>query len=178
MKRLCLVVLMGVILSCLVACSKEENKDNINNGNVVQNEEIRTVTLKEINEDKFITTKKNDEYKYDVYENHVEIAEYLGSASKVEIPSAIDGLTDVELKEGITYIGDKAFFTCTEIKSITIPESVTYIGDMAFETPEWGDDFTLDYETTRCYLTEIKGVKGSYAETYAKEKGIKFTEIG
>lgn len=108
--------------------------------------------------------------------------------TKISIPSSCTAirddafygcleLTNVELGDGLTYIGDRAFFSCSEIKSITIPESVTYIGDGAFDKPVWGDSFSLDYETA-CYLTEIKGVQGSYAETYAKEKGIKFTEIG
>ena len=38
----------------------------------------------------------------------------------------------VEIKSGITSIGDYAFFNCDSLTSITIPNSVTSIGDWAF----------------------------------------------
>ena len=38
----------------------------------------------------------------------------------------------VEIKSGITSIGDYAFFNCDSLTSITIPNSVTSIGDYAF----------------------------------------------
>lgn len=43
----------------------------------------------------------------------------------LEIPAEIEGLP-------VTSIGDKAFFGCTRLTSITIPDSVTSIGDGAF----------------------------------------------
>ena len=36
------------------------------------------------------------------------------------------------IPEGTTEIGDRAFFDCTSLKSITIPDSVTRIGEEAF----------------------------------------------
>lgn len=36
------------------------------------------------------------------------------------------------VKNGITSIGDRAFFSCKKLNSITIPDSVTSIGDSAF----------------------------------------------
>ena len=55
-----------------------------------------------------------------------EKASYSGS---IEIPSSIV-IKEVEYK--ISSIGDKAFFDCSGLTSVTIPNSVTSIGDHAF----------------------------------------------
>lgn len=39
---------------------------------------------------------------------------------------------DVVIPEGVTKIGDDAFYNCISLESITIPDSVTSIGDSAF----------------------------------------------
>ena len=41
-------------------------------------------------------------------------------------------VTEVDISEGVTSIGDYAFFNCSGLTSITIPESVTSIGQRAF----------------------------------------------
>ena len=41
-------------------------------------------------------------------------------------------LKSVTIRDGITSIGDSAFFGCTSLTSVTIPSSVTSIGDGAF----------------------------------------------
>ena len=43
-----------------------------------------------------------------------------------------ESITKVIIEDGITGIGDGAFFECTSLKSVTIPKSVTYIGGTAF----------------------------------------------
>ena len=43
-----------------------------------------------------------------------------------------DQIDTVILKEGVTRIGDYAFYNCTELTSVEIPEGVTYIGESAF----------------------------------------------
>jgi len=41
-------------------------------------------------------------------------------------------VTDLVIPDGVTDIGDYAFWYCNSITSVTIPESVTHIGSMAF----------------------------------------------
>ena len=39
---------------------------------------------------------------------------------------------DVVIPDGVTSIGDSAFWSCSSLTSVSIPGSVTYIGDSAF----------------------------------------------
>ncbi len=45
-----------------------------------------------------------------------------------------DMITTVEIKNGVSYIGEKAFWVCQDMTSVTIPSSVTSIGSRAFAT--------------------------------------------
>lgn len=62
---------------------------------------------------------------YKVHGNEIIISGCDRSATSVEIPSEINGMS-------VTSIGDYAFKYCTILKSVTIPNSVTSIGDYAF----------------------------------------------
>ena len=42
-------------------------------------------------------------------------------------------ITSVTIEQGVTSIGDYAFYLCKELTSITIPDSVTSMGDSAFD---------------------------------------------
>lgn len=87
-------------------------------------------------------------------------------------------LSNITIPEGVRYIGDDVFFGCGNLKSITIPQSATYIGENALKThKETITDEDGFVRTTYTNIPEIRGVKGSYAETYAKENGINFVEI-
>jgi hypothetical protein len=94
-----------------------------------------------------------------------------GNISEMRIPERVALLPDklfsncralkkVILHERLESIGTMAFTGCTNLLSLTVPDSVTKIGDNAF--PNLGDKFTL-----------ICG-RGSYAETYARNNGIRF----
>lgn len=52
--------------------------------------------------------------------------------------SAFEGcnLTEIEIHEGVTDIGDEAFYLCYELRSIKIPDSVKAIGYAAFQDCE------------------------------------------
>ena len=44
------------------------------------------------------------------------------------------GLTTISLPEGVTEIGECAFWGCTSLASFSIPEGVTEIGEDAFQS--------------------------------------------
>lgn len=94
---------------------------------------------------------------------------------KVQIPKSLekieasafelcDSLEYLVLPDGLTSIGDKAFAECYNLKYIDIPDSVTEIGTDVFS----GCSHNL----------VIAGYEGSVAETYAKEKNIRFDDKG
>ena len=53
---------------------------------------------------------------------------YDGTATEINIPSTYNG-------KPVTSIGDRVFYTCTSLTSITIANSVTSIGYGAFVLP-------------------------------------------
>ena len=69
---------------------------------------------------------------------------------------------DVIIPDGVTEIGDYAFFCCSSLTSVTIPNSVTEIGENAF---------------SECESLTIHAPVGSFAEKYAKENRIKIDLI-
>jgi len=55
----------------------------------------------------------------------ISITKYTGSGGAVTIPGTINGLP-------VTSLGDKVFWNCTSVSSVTIPDSVTTIATEAF----------------------------------------------
>lgn len=86
-------------------------------------------------------------------------------------------LQSITLSEGIETIDTWAFYNCTKVKNVTIPSSVTFIGEDAFgyTYKDVGDD--TDYNVKISGFT-ISGYAGTAAETYAKENGFKFINLG
>ncbi len=54
------------------------------------------------------------------------------SSSNVPWYSYRETITDIVLPQGLTSIGNNAFYECSSLTSVTIPSSVTSIGDFAF----------------------------------------------
>jgi hypothetical protein len=102
---------------------------------------------------------------------------------------------EVTVPDGVTSIGDYAFFDCTSLSSVTIPNSVTSIGWYAFCDCTSLTSVTIPDSVTSIgpsafgfYWDEeasdnkvdgftIYGYKGSAAETYAKDNDFKFVEL-
>ncbi len=68
-----------------------------------------------------------------------------------------ENLKDVTLHEGLTDIAGDAFSGCRNLARIVIPDSVNYIGSSAF-TKAWDQDPTI-----------LDVSKGSYAEQYGTQ---------
>ncbi len=65
--------------------------------------------------------------------NYCEIDGVVYNKDKTALVMSPGGKTgDVVIPDGVTSIGDYAFSSCKNLKSITIPDSVTNIGDWAF----------------------------------------------
>ena len=71
-----------------------------------------------------------------------------------------DSLTSVSIPDSVTSIGDEAFYSCSSLTSVNIPDSVTSIGDYAF-----GD----------CSNLTLTVPRNSYALEYAKTNNIPYT---
>jgi len=95
-------------------------------------------------------SRKNAEYIYNVYEDHIELVKYIGMHRSVEIPAELDGLpvthlgldcfamawrvrfVSITLPESVTTIYHGAFRGCSYIREINLPKSLKYIGNYAF----------------------------------------------
>lgn len=99
--------------------------------------------------------------------------------------------TSIELPEGLSAIGEGAFYNCDSLTAVIIPDSVTEIGLYAFDdcnsltdvtvmnpTVTIGDSaFGYYYSGRKYYVVEnfvLKGISGSTAEEYAEANGMTF----
>ena len=91
----------------------------------------------------------DDNFEYRLLENGtIEITKYIGSDTRVTIPSYIGGLrvtsigssafqgcttiTDIVIPGNVASIGYRAFYNCTSLKNVEIQDGVTSIGQDAF----------------------------------------------
>lgn len=105
----------------------------------------------------------------------IKVSWYLNSKTikEVELPSSlikIDGafknytaLTDIEIPDGATTIGQYSFMGCAELETVIIPASVTEIGNYAF---------------TECPKLVLSVTANSVAENYAIENQIPYVITG
>ncbi|MGI5875006.1 MAG: leucine-rich repeat protein [Bacillota bacterium] len=108
-----------------------------------------------------------------------------------------DNITAVEIGEGVTAIGERAFCACLNLESVQLPKSLTAIGDEAFykcvrltslEIPASvtaiGDAAAGMYRDDQKQADApvkdftVYGVTGSAAQQYADRNGLFFVDIG
>ena len=83
-----------------------------------------------------------------------------GSDSYVTTASWGYSMTSVIIEDGVTSIGDYAFFGCTGLTSVTIPDSVTSIGRYAFYCCEGLTSVTIPDSVTFIDSGAFYGCKG------------------
>ena len=94
-------------------------------------------------------------------------------------------LKAINFGTGATVIASRTFKDCPSIEKVVIPKGIKTIYDEAFMNDINLTDITIPVSVTSISKsafnytdrTVIKGVKGSYAETFAKEMGFKFEDI-
>ena len=82
-------------------------------------------------------------------------------------------LTNIEIPDSVISIGVNAFIGCTSLENVTVPKSVTEIGNNAF-------GYVYDSPTDKYSKIDgftISGYKGTAAEKYATENGLKFIAL-
>ena len=119
--------------------------------------------------------------------------DYIGTEEKVVIPAGVttisarafehcEHIKSVIIPEGIEKIGNSAFSGCIKLTTISILNTVNTIGFFAFSGCKKLKSITIGSSVTsigdlafaNCDKLIINGVKGSYAEQYAKKNKIKF----
>ena len=97
-----------------------------------------------------ISSRKNAEYLYNVYREHIELVKYIGMKRTVELPREIDGLPvthigldcfamawrvrfiSITIPDSVTTVYHGAFRGCQYIRELRLPKSLKYIGNYAF----------------------------------------------
>ena len=106
-----------------------------------------------------VTPTPAEYFTYTIENGACTITGYTGSDTEVVIPETIDGATvtaigdrafnsnsnlrSVVLPSGVTHIGEYAFCSNMWLSNVNIPAGVTYIGDYAFSTCGWNGTITI-----------------------------------
>lgn len=126
------------------------------------------------------------EYNYDAAIKGVIITQYTGKDKAIRIPTELDGdpvvqfvlnnnvITHVEIPDGFTSIGYRAFSKCPNLKSVTIPDSVTEICEEAFNKCPKLESITISNNVTRIWgnaFNECTSLKSVVIPDSVKEFG-------
>ena len=107
------------------------------------------------------------------------------ASGKVTIPDTVkviaedafwdnEDVSAITVSDSVASIGDCAFMSCDGLVYVKIPGSVKSIGNDLFDFEEW-----YGKENMISSVPEVIEVEaGSYAETYMKEKGLKYRTYG
>lgn len=124
--------------------------------------------------------------KYKGDDTVVTIPEMIGKTAVTAIGNAAfsgcDSLRSVMIPKGIASIGKRVFYQCPNLQIVEFPEGIADIGSFVFGNCQSLRSVILPESITaidasaffRCDKLTITAPEGSYAETFAKEKGIPF----
>ncbi|MBR4874301.1 MAG: leucine-rich repeat protein [Clostridia bacterium] len=184
MKKIFKSFLCFVLTALLVCplCVFAENKDVLSD-NITYKIEGSTLTLEGYG-DLVLTYKYLSEIPWYARRSEIDtiiVGEGITSIGEGAFADFIC-LTSVTLPQSLTTIGETAFLTCSRLENIVLPKRVTEIQDGAFVGCESLTNITIygnvikisDDAFYDCESLTIIGVKGSYAESFAKEKQIPF----
>jgi hypothetical protein len=144
------------------------------------------------------------DYTYTVTDATAQITGYTGAGGVVTVPSALGGvpvtnigddafvdwtgtgLTSISIPQGITSIGNTAFWGCKGLTTISIPQGVISIGNGAFSSCTGLTSISFNSPTTTIYddantipeATQIIGYEPSTAKDYATKYKRTFHVIG
>ena len=124
------LVLLAVLCLCFVALAESSGKCGDNLTWILDDNDVLTIsgTGK-------MGTGKMEDYGWGPWNGYnvkaVIIENGVTSIGEYAFYSC-DSLTSISISKSVTSIGDGAFFGCTSLKSVSIPNSVTSIGDSAF----------------------------------------------
>ena len=117
MKKLFSLLLAGLMIASLAACSDKEEVDN----------DLENYRREEIKVDHY-TNEKGETFYFDSLDSEtITITKYEGQ----DLPHAVEIPAEMEGKK-VAGISDMAFYSLSNISEVIIPDSITVIGDMAF----------------------------------------------
>ena len=132
MKRKTGYILSIIVISVVVYLTFSNKvyatiiSDHITQGEIYLSDNSESIDMDET----VLKVEETNEFVYRICQNssrakYVEITQYKGNETNVEIPTTIQGLS-------VTSIGYQTFLGCSEIVSIDIPEGITEIQPYAF----------------------------------------------
>ena len=123
--------------------------------NITQEQKDREIE-RQLNKDPFNAEDMKKLWRYSkIKDGCIKITGYKGKETSVFIPERIGKTTVIS-------IGGFAFSGCAGLTSVTLPDSVTNIEDGAFKN---------------CTGLTVYASAGSYAEKYARDRGIRFEPV-
>lgn len=108
----------------------------------------------------------------DFYIKDGVLLKYTGTASSVTVPSEVyyigesafaeSSVKEVVLQKNVVYIGDNAFYNCSELSKISFDENVRSIGANAFYDTPWLNNRTEDVVAVNKVIVKYNGSASSY----------------